>query len=157
MATNCIGLSLRAIFHAVCFNGPLAFCVCSLFFYDIKSNRISNRHNCDVYIRSECGSCPTDVATAARPRTATHAYGRVQTASASVSGCSPPRPSLSYVTGDTICTHSLTEIHGSPFFDNTAIQPRAVWSTGLFCGRSIIVEQSTGHNKRSRHTNNINI
>ena len=38
---------------------------------------------------------------------------------------------------------------------NTAIQPRAVWSTGLFCGGSIIMEQSTGHNKRSRHTNNI--
>ena len=55
---------------------PLAFCVCSLFFYDIKSKRISNRHSCDVYIRSECGSCPTDVATAARPRTATHEYGR---------------------------------------------------------------------------------
>ena len=33
---------------------------------------------------------------------------------------------------DTIYTHSLTEIRGSPFFDNTAIQPRAVWSTGLF-------------------------
>ena len=45
-------------------------------FYDIKSKRISNRHNCDVYIRSECGSCPADVATAARPRTATHDYGR---------------------------------------------------------------------------------
>ena len=45
-------------------------------FYDIKSKRISNRHNCDVYIRSECGSCPVDVATAARPRTATHDYGR---------------------------------------------------------------------------------
>ena len=54
-----------------------------------------------------------------------------------------------------ICTHSLTEIRGSPFFDNTAIQPRSVWSTGLFCGGSIIVEQSTGHHKRSRHTNNI--
>ena len=40
---------------------PLAFCVCSLFFYDIKSKRISNRHSCDVYIRSECGSCPADV------------------------------------------------------------------------------------------------
>ena len=76
MATNCIGLCLRAIFHAVCFNGALAFCVCSLFFYDIKSKRISNRHNCDVYIRSECGSCTADVATAARPRTATHDYGR---------------------------------------------------------------------------------
>ena len=35
------------------------------------------------------------------------------------------------------------------------LQPRAVWSTGLFCGGSIIVEQSTGHHKRSRHTNNI--
>ena len=57
--------------------GPLAFCVCSLFFYDIKSKRISNRHiSCDVYIRSECGSCPADFATAARPRTATHDYGR---------------------------------------------------------------------------------
>ena len=55
---------------------PLAFCVCSLFFYDIKSERISNRHSCDVYIRPECGSCPADVATAARPRTATHDYGR---------------------------------------------------------------------------------
>ena len=32
MATNCIGLWLCAIFHAVCFNGPLAFCVCSLLF-----------------------------------------------------------------------------------------------------------------------------
>ena len=32
MVTNCIGLCLRAIFHAVCFNGPLAFCGCSLFF-----------------------------------------------------------------------------------------------------------------------------
>ena len=57
--------------------GPLAFWVCSLFFYDIKSKRISNRHiSCDVYIRSECGSCPADVATAARPRTATHDHGR---------------------------------------------------------------------------------
>ena len=56
--------------------GPLAFCVCSLFFYDIKSKIISNRHSCDVYIRFECGSCPADVATAARPRTATHDYGR---------------------------------------------------------------------------------
>ena len=45
-------------------------------FDDIKSKRISNRHSCDVYIRSECGSCPADVATAARPRTATHDYGR---------------------------------------------------------------------------------
>ena len=46
-------------------------------FYDIKSKRISNRHiSCDVYIRSECGSCPADVATAARPRTATHDHGR---------------------------------------------------------------------------------
>ena len=57
--------------------GPLAFCVCSLFFYDIKSKRISNRHiSCDVYIRSECGSCPADVATATRPRTATQDHGR---------------------------------------------------------------------------------
>ena len=57
--------------------GPLAFCVCSLFFYDIKSNRILNRHiSCDVDIRSECGSCPADVATTARPRTATHDHGR---------------------------------------------------------------------------------
>ena len=56
--------------------GPLAFCVCSLFFKNIKSKRISNRHSCYVYIRSECGSCPADVATAARPRTATHDYGR---------------------------------------------------------------------------------
>ena len=54
--------------------GPLAFCVC---FYDIKSKKNSNRHiSCDVYIRSECGSCPADVATAARPRTATHDHGR---------------------------------------------------------------------------------
>ena len=46
-------------------------------FVDIKSKRISNRHiSCDVYIRSECGSCPADVATGARPRTATHDYGR---------------------------------------------------------------------------------
>ena len=50
---------------------------------------------------------------------------RIQTACVGVSGCSPPLPSLSYVTGDTICTHSLTEIRGSQFFDNTAIQPRA--------------------------------
>ena len=35
MATNCIGLCLRAIFHAVCFNGPLAFCGCYLVVYDI--------------------------------------------------------------------------------------------------------------------------
>ena len=56
--------------------GPLAFCVCSLFFYDIKSKRISNRHSCDVYIQSECGSCRADVATAARSRTAMHDYGR---------------------------------------------------------------------------------
>ena len=56
--------------------GPLAFCVCSLCFYDIKSKRILNRHNSDVYIRSGCGSCPAYVATAARPRTATHDYGR---------------------------------------------------------------------------------
>ena len=57
--------------------GLLAFCVCSLFFYDIKSKIISNRHiSCDVYIRSECGSCPADVATAARPRTATQDHGR---------------------------------------------------------------------------------
>ena len=56
--------------------GPLAFCVCSLF-YDIKSIRISNRHiSCAVYIRSECGSCLADVATAAQPRTATHDHGR---------------------------------------------------------------------------------
>ena len=61
----------------------------------------------------------------------------------------------SLVTPYALCTHSLTEIRGSPFFDNTAIQPRAVWSTGLFCGGSIIVEQFTGHHKRSRHTNNI--
>ena len=60
----------------------------------------------------------------------------IQTACANVSGCSPPRPSLSYVTGDTICTHSLTEIRGSPFID-------------------IIVEQSTAHHKRSRHIDNI--
>ena len=53
--------------------GPLAFCVCSLFFYDSTSKRISNRHiSYDVYIRSECGSCPAEVAIAARPRTATH-------------------------------------------------------------------------------------
>ena len=38
MATNCIGLCLRAIFHAVCFNGPLAFCVCSFFFTIINQN-----------------------------------------------------------------------------------------------------------------------
>ena len=51
-----------------------AFVLC---FYDIKSKRISNRHiSCDVYIRSECGSCPADVATAARPRTATYDHGR---------------------------------------------------------------------------------
>ena len=42
-----------------------------LFFYDIKSKRISHRHSCNVYMRSLCGSCPADVATAARPRTAT--------------------------------------------------------------------------------------
>ena len=38
MATNCIGLCLRAIFQAVCFNGPLAFCVCSLFFTILNQN-----------------------------------------------------------------------------------------------------------------------
>ena len=60
--------------------GPLAFCICSLFFYDIKSKRLLNRHiSCDVYIRPECGSCPADVATAARPRTATHDHGRFYT------------------------------------------------------------------------------
>ena len=52
-------------------------------------------------------------------------------------------------------THSLTEIRGSPFFDNTAVQPRAVWLAGLFCGGSIIVEQSTAHHKRRRHIDNI--
>ena len=54
-----------------------------------------------------------------------------------------------------LCTHSLTEIRGSPFIDNTAVQPRAVWSAGLFCGGSIFVEQSTAHHKRSRHIDNI--
>ena len=49
----------------------------SFVFYDIKSIRISHRHSCNVYIRSLCGSCPADVATAARPRTATHEYGRL--------------------------------------------------------------------------------
>ena len=48
----------------------------SFVFYDIKSKRISHRHSCNVYMRSLCGSCPADVATAARPRTATHDYGR---------------------------------------------------------------------------------
>ena len=43
----------------------------------------------------------------------------------------------------------------SLFIDNTAVQPRAVWSAGLFCGGSIIVEQSTAHHKRSRHIDNI--
>ena len=53
------------------------FAIVLCFFYDIKSKRVSNRHiSCDVYIRSECGSCPADVATAARPRTATHDHGR---------------------------------------------------------------------------------
>ena len=48
-----------------------------LVFYDIKLKRISNRRiSCDVCIRSECGSCPADVATAARPRMATHDHGR---------------------------------------------------------------------------------
>ena len=38
---------------------------------------ISNRHiSCDVDIRSDCGSCPADVATPTRPRTATHDHGR---------------------------------------------------------------------------------
>ena len=46
-------------------------------------------------------------------------------------------------------------IRGSTFIDNTAVQPRAVWSAGLFCGGSIIVEQSTAHHKRSRHIDNI--
>ena len=50
--------------------GPLAFLRLFFVFYDIKSKRISNRHSCYVYIRSECGSCPADVATAARPGTA---------------------------------------------------------------------------------------
>ena len=36
-----------------------------------------------------------------------------------------------------LCTHSLTEIRGSPFFDNTAVQPRTVWSAGLFCCGSV--------------------
>ena len=42
-------------------------CFLRLFFvfYDIKSKIISNRHSCDVYFRSKCGSCPADVATAA--------------------------------------------------------------------------------------------
>ena len=67
--------------------GRLTFCVYPLLFlrnsrlisprpYDIKSKRISHRHSCNVYMRSLCGSCPADVATAARPRTATHDYGR---------------------------------------------------------------------------------
>ena len=49
-----------------------------LFFvvYAIKSKRIPHRHSCNVYMRSVCGSCPADVATAARPRTVTHDYGR---------------------------------------------------------------------------------
>ena len=38
MATICIGVCLRAIFHAVCFNGPLAFYVCSLFFTILNQN-----------------------------------------------------------------------------------------------------------------------
>ena len=48
----------------------------SFVFYDIKSKRISHRHSCNVYMRSLCGSCAADVATAARPRTVTHDYGR---------------------------------------------------------------------------------
>ena len=72
---HCVNFSTYRYCQSATF-GPLAFCVCSLFFYDIKSKRILNRHSCDVYIRSECGSCPADVATAARPRTATHDYGR---------------------------------------------------------------------------------
>ena len=51
-----------------------SLCTFVLCFYDIKSKRISNRHSCDVYIRSECGSCPAEVATASRPRTAKHDY-----------------------------------------------------------------------------------
>ena len=38
MTTNGIGLCLRAIFHAVCFNGPHAFCVCSLFVTILNQN-----------------------------------------------------------------------------------------------------------------------
>ena len=56
--------------------GPLVFLRLFFVLYDIKSNRISNRHSCDVYIRSVSGNCPSDVATAARPRTTTHDYGR---------------------------------------------------------------------------------
>ena len=41
----------------------------SFVFYDIKSKRISHGHSCNVYMRSL-------VATATRPRTATHDYGR---------------------------------------------------------------------------------
>ena len=67
-----------------------------------------------------------------------------------LSGCSPPRSSLSYVTGDTICTDLLTEIRSSTFFDHTAVQPRAVWSAVLFCGGSIIVEQSSAHHQLTK-------
>ena len=49
----------------------------SFVFYDIKSKRISHRHSCNVYMRSLCGSCPAGVASAARPRTATHDHSRL--------------------------------------------------------------------------------
>ena len=45
--------------------------------YDIESKRISHRHSWNVYMRSLYGSCPADVATAARPRTVTHDYDRL--------------------------------------------------------------------------------
>ena len=48
----------------------------SFVFYDIKSKIISHRHSCNVYMRSLCGSCPADIATAALHRTVTHDNGR---------------------------------------------------------------------------------
>ena len=89
------------------------------------------------------------------PLAASSLPDRIQTACASVSGCSPPLFILSYVTGDIIRTDSLTEIGGSTVFDNTAVQPRPVWSADLFCVVSIIVEQSAAHHQRSRHINKI--
>ena len=71
---------------------------------------------------------------------------RIQASFTCVSRCASSMPSVSVVASDSIHTHPNTEIRRSTSIDYTAVQSRAVRSSGLFCGRADTVERPASRN-----------
>ena len=84
--------------------GPLPFCVCSLFFTILNQKEFRIATVAMFTSDLNAGVVPSDVATAARPRTATHDYGQFYSCINNIS-CHGSRRFI--FTGSCSATHGL--------------------------------------------------